>query len=95
MDEYDKNKDGKLDEAELEKCPALRSALAQIAGPDKNYIEQDDLVKRLEKFQKSRTALSMVICRVTARRQRCQGCHGDLRSGKIHGRDDQGGVGRQ
>jgi hypothetical protein len=65
MDEYDKNKDGKLDEAELEKCPALRGALAQIAGPDKSYIEQDDLVKRLQKFQKSHTGLSMIACRVT------------------------------
>src|SRR5947208_3496966 len=53
MDEYDTNKDGKLDQMELEKCPALRHALLQIAGPEKNYIDQEDLVKRLEKFQKS------------------------------------------
>ncbi len=65
MDAYDRNKDGKLDEAELETCPALRSALSQIAGPEKNYITQDDLVKRLEKFQKSHTGLSLVTCQVT------------------------------
>ena len=65
MEEFDKNKDGKLDEDELENCPALKSALQLIAGQGRNYITEEDLAKRLEKFQKSGVAYSAVRCRVT------------------------------
>ncbi len=64
MEEYDKNKDGKLDPEELENCPALKNALLQIAGPEKSYLTEEDLAKRLEKFQKSRVGLAGIVCRV-------------------------------
>ena len=64
MDEYDKNKDGKLDEAELENCPALKNALPNMVGPDKKFLTEEDVAERLRKFQKSQVGLMGVRCLV-------------------------------
>ncbi len=63
MEMYDKNKDGRLDAAELERCPALKHALKQI-DPEKLDLTEEDLVKRLTIFQKSGVGIMGVRCTV-------------------------------
>jgi hypothetical protein len=49
---YDANKDGKLCGAELEKCPALKAALAQIDTTRDGDITADKIAARIESWKK-------------------------------------------
>jgi hypothetical protein len=64
MAEYDTNKDGKLDAAELEKCPSLKHGLAEIDTNKDKAISRDELVTTLTEFRNSKIALVGVKCRV-------------------------------
>jgi hypothetical protein len=64
MAAYDKNNDGKLDAAELEACPALKSALPKIVANKRDYLTEQDIADRLRDFQKSRMGLRGTRCRV-------------------------------
>jgi hypothetical protein len=64
MAAYDKNDDGKLDAAELEACPALKSALPRIVTNKRDYLTEEDIAGRLRDFQKSRVGLRGIRCRV-------------------------------
>jgi hypothetical protein len=46
MDEYDTNKDGKISGEELDKCPALRSALARLNPASANAVGADGSVTK-------------------------------------------------
>jgi hypothetical protein len=50
--EYDANKDGVLDEKELEKCPALKSALKKIDKNNDGRVSADEIAERLQLFQR-------------------------------------------
>lgn len=65
MAQYDKNHDGKLDEKELEACPALRKLLANLDKEDMPYLTEKDIADRLEQFEKSKVGLMGTRCRVT------------------------------
>ena len=58
---YDTNKDGKISGAELDKCPALKSALARI-DPSGEGITAADIAARIGVWQKSRAALVTIKC---------------------------------
>jgi hypothetical protein len=50
--EYDANKDGVLDEKELEKCPALKGALKKIDKNNDGRVSADEIAERLQLFQR-------------------------------------------
>jgi hypothetical protein len=50
--DYDANKDGVLDEKELEKCPALKSALKKIDKNNDGRLSADEIAERLQLFQR-------------------------------------------
>jgi hypothetical protein len=50
--EYDANKDGVLDDKELEKCPALKSALKKIDKNNDGRLSADEIAERLQIFQR-------------------------------------------
>jgi hypothetical protein len=50
--EYDANKDGVLDEKELEKCPALKGALKKIDKNNDGRLSADEIAERLQLFQR-------------------------------------------
>jgi len=65
MSAYDTNKDGKVDEAELERCPALKHSLADLDKNGDKAVNRDELEARLSEFLDSKTALLSVSCKVT------------------------------
>ena len=65
MNEYDTNKDGKLDAKELERCPALKNALAELDKDGDKAISRQELEDCLEDFLKSKIAVMGVMCKVT------------------------------
>jgi hypothetical protein len=64
MLEFDRNSDGKLDAAELEACPALKSALPRITEGKRAYLTEEDIANELREFQESKLGLRSVRCRV-------------------------------
>ena len=54
---YDVNKDGFLDAAELEKCPALKVNLKKYDTNGDGRISADEIVSRLQKFRESNIGL--------------------------------------
>jgi hypothetical protein len=59
---YDANKDGKLDGAELKKCPSLLHSLAEIDTNNDKAIDVDELTQRIETYHS--TALRGFVVRV-------------------------------
>jgi hypothetical protein len=64
MAEYDKNRDGKLDAAELENCPALKKLLVNLET-EKQYLTEEDIAERLRQFERAKVGLAGTRCRVT------------------------------
>jgi hypothetical protein len=64
MSEYDTNKDGKLDESELLRSPALKNALVDLDKNKDQAIGRDELEERLSEFLSSKVGLVGVNCRV-------------------------------
>jgi len=62
---YDGNKDGKLDAGELEKCPALKSALARADKNKDGCLDAEEIAERIEQYRASGVALTGVACIVT------------------------------
>jgi hypothetical protein len=64
MNEYDTNGDGKLDATELEACPALKDALANIAKDKQSHLTEEDLTERLRQFVDSKLGGVVPRCKV-------------------------------
>jgi hypothetical protein len=64
MAEYDNNRDGKLDENELVRCPALKQLLVNLET-DKTYLTEQDIADRLRQFEKSKVGLMTTACVVS------------------------------
>ena len=63
MAQYDTNKDGSLDAAELEKCPALKSALKAIDKDGNGRVSEQELTDRLAiLYRESGAGLTSVKC---------------------------------
>jgi hypothetical protein len=61
---YDANKDGKLDAAELKKCPGLADNLAEIDTDGDKSINQAEIAARIKSYVDSGTRLRDVTPRV-------------------------------
>lgn len=62
--EYDKNKDGKLDASELERCPALKTAL-MVADTNKDgCLDAEEIAERIRKYQAHNVVIFAFPCRV-------------------------------
>jgi hypothetical protein len=62
--EYDKNQDGKLDGAELDRCPALKGALAEIDKEKSGFLTAEAIAGRLRDFATSNVAMTAMNCKV-------------------------------
>jgi len=64
MAAYDTNKDGKLDEKELENCPALKDMFTDRDYKGDKIVTRDDLEKYFKELLNSGVALLAVNCKV-------------------------------
>ena len=62
---YDTNHDGKISGAELDKCPAIKSALAQIDPSGKGEVTAEMISARVQKWIDSKLGKMSLGCRVT------------------------------
>ncbi len=61
---FDADKDGKIDGAELDKCPGLKAALSKV-DPSNQGVTADMITARIEAWQKSKLGRMSLSCRVT------------------------------
>jgi hypothetical protein len=61
---FDADKDGKIDGAELDKCPGLKAALSKV-DPSNQGVTADMVTARIEAWQKSKLGRMSLSCRVT------------------------------
>jgi hypothetical protein len=64
LEDYDTDKDGKLDAAELERCASLREGLAQMDKDRDHCLSGDEIAERLIEFESSNIRLLSIPCRV-------------------------------
>ena len=93
MKEYDTNKDGKLDATELERCPALKDALAALDKDGDKALSKDELEACLEEFLKSKVAIMGVTCKVTRGGEPLTGAEVTFIPEKFHGESIKPGSG--
>jgi len=62
---YDTNGDGKISGAELDKCPAIKVALAQIDPSGKGEVTAEMITARIRKWQDSLLGRMSLGCRVS------------------------------
>jgi hypothetical protein len=62
---YDTDKDGKISGAELDKCPALKAAMAQIDPSGKGEITADMIDSRVKAWIETKLGRMTVSCTVT------------------------------
>lgn len=62
--EYDANKDGALDDKELEKCPSLKAGISRVDKNQDGRLTADELADRLS-FLQNQASLSSVSVEVT------------------------------
>jgi hypothetical protein len=67
MEQYDANKDGLLEGAELDNCPALRDSLKEIDRDGDGRLSLDELTRRFESYVEGRIGLNNLPCRVSYR----------------------------
>jgi hypothetical protein len=70
---YDTNKDGMISGAELDKCPAVKAALAKIDTSGKGEVTADMITARVRKWQESRLGKMSLGCSVTRNGQPLEG----------------------
>jgi len=68
---YDTDKDGKLSGAELDKCPALKAALAQIDASGEGAITAAKITARIKQWQESRIGRMRLEWRPISRPMAC------------------------
>src|SRR3954462_8675939 len=67
MKMYDANKDGKLDAAELKKCPGLADSLAEIETNNDKCIDAGEIAARIMSYTTSGTKFRDAPTRVVRR----------------------------
>jgi len=65
MDEYDTNKDGFIDQAELKSAPSLKDAEKVIDSNSDGKLSREEIEQRLNKYSAQRMALLSFSCSVT------------------------------
>ena len=61
---YDADKDGRISGAELDKCPALKAAMAQIDKTGEGAITADMITERIKAWQNSKLGRMSLRCTV-------------------------------
>ncbi len=65
MEMYDTNKDGFLDEKELEQVPGLKAALKQVDTDHDGKVSQQEIASRIKSWAEAQIARMPVHCKVT------------------------------
>ena len=65
MEMYDANKDGKIAGEELDKCPAMKSAIAQIDPSGVKEVTAEKVTARVQAWQASKLGRMSLSCTVT------------------------------
>jgi EF hand len=63
--EFDADHDGRLDTAELERCPALRFSAALIDKDKDGTLSASEIADRIASYKEKKIGLILVTCRVT------------------------------
>lgn len=70
---FDTNKDGKISGEELDKCPGVKAALAQIDTSGNGEVTADMITARIKVWQSSKLGRTSFSCRVTHNGRPLQG----------------------
>ena len=62
VEQYDANKDGVIDEKELDESPALKAAIAQIDPSNKKAIKAEMIAARIKAWQDSKLGRMSIAC---------------------------------
>ena len=62
---YDTNKDGKISGEELDKCPAIKAALAQIDPGGQGEVTAEKITARIRQWQETKLGKMSLTCMVT------------------------------
>ena len=65
LQQYDKNHDGKLSGAELDACPALKSALPDMGDGKQDSITAEMIAERIKTWQRTNVGRKATSCKVT------------------------------
>jgi hypothetical protein len=63
--EFDTNKDGKISGPELDKCPGIKAAIAQIDKAGSGEVTADMIYARIKEWKDSKLGKMAINCRVT------------------------------
>jgi hypothetical protein len=63
LEQYDTNHDGRLDAAELERCPALKHSLPRFDKDGDGFLTVDEIADRLAMYRRQEVGLVAVSCR--------------------------------
>jgi hypothetical protein len=64
IETFDTNKDGKISGDELNKCPGLKAALAQVNASGGDYVDYDMIKARIQAWQATRLGRMSLRCSV-------------------------------
>jgi hypothetical protein len=64
LDEYDKNKDGKLDATELADCPGLHRSLPDVDRNKDGSLDAGEITERIKEYQAGNVGQTTVVCQV-------------------------------
>ena len=64
MKQYDTNGDGKIAGDELDKAPALKSAIENLDTSGDGAVDADEVTARIEAWQESKLGRTSLMCRV-------------------------------
>ncbi|NLE38223.1 MAG: hypothetical protein GX621_09390 [Pirellulaceae bacterium] len=69
MEQYDTNRDGRVDATELANAPGLKAALANLDRNNDKCVDADEVAERIRIWQESRVGQTSVTTTVTFRGQ--------------------------
>lgn len=64
MEKYDLNSDSFIDEAELEKAPALKASMATLDMNSDGKVDENELVERVAAWQSTNVGITSITCKV-------------------------------
>jgi hypothetical protein len=93
LQQYDANKDGKLDAGELEKTPAMKLALPRLDGNGDKALSADEIARRIERWQTKEPGRRLMRIVVTHNGEPLAGAEVKLVPEKFLGADMEPAVG--
>ncbi|MBN2578025.1 MAG: hypothetical protein JXB10_03460 [Pirellulales bacterium] len=94
LKQYDQNKDGKLDAAELEKAPAMKLALPRLDKNGDKALSAEEIAERVKRWQTKEPGRRLLRITITHNGEPLEGAEVKLVPEKFIGADMEAAVGK-